>query len=247
MKKTSLRMKILSGMLCTGLALSSTSISFAAVRDSGNLNEKLATSMNFKVTVDKEKAEQGRYAEMKGTLEDVIKESLQSGIITSDEVKNILDHVAARSEKRSGDKTECKDCKGEKGGLFNELVAAKILTQEKSDALRDRMHLKRTEIRAEELQRGLNILVVNKVLTPEQKDKVKKAIMERDAKIKENYLNMKDMNNKEKKQYKKEMKKKMINPMKELIKNGTITEEQEKEIQKILHHHKHGHHDNEKN
>ncbi|WP_291639067.1 hypothetical protein [Clostridium sp.] len=43
------------------------------------------------------------------------------------------------------------------------------------------------------------------------------------------------------------MKKKMINPMKELIDNGTITKEQEKEIQKILPNHKHGHQDNEKN
>jgi hypothetical protein len=247
MKKTSLRMKILSGMLCTGLALSSTSISFAAVRNSSNSNEKLATSMDFKVTADNEKAEQARYAEMKGVLEVVIKESVREGNISVDEGKKILDHVAAKSEKRSGEESECKNCKGEKGGLFNELVAAKILTQEKSDALRDKMHLKKTEIRAEELQKGLNILVVNKVLTSEQKDKVQKALMERDAHIKENYLKMKDMTTKEKKAYKKEMKKNKINPMKVLIDNGTITKEQEQEIQKILPHHKHGHHDNEKN
>ncbi|MBK5243237.1 hypothetical protein [Clostridium sp.] len=203
MKKTSLRMKILSGMLCTGLALSSTSISFAAVRDSGNLNEKLATSMDFKVTVDKEKTEQVRHAEMKGTLEDVIKESVQLNVITADEGKRILDHVATKSDKRSGDDNECKNCKGNKGGLFNELVTEKILTQEKSDALKEKMHLKKTEIRAEELQNSLNILVVNKVLTPDQKEKVKKAIMTNDAKRKENYLKMKDMNEKEKKAYNK--------------------------------------------
>ena len=250
MKKTSLRMKILSGMLCTGLALSSTSISFAAVRDSGSLNEKLVTSMNVKATVDNEKAEQARYAKMKGTLEDVIKESVQTGDITGDEGKRILDHVATKSEKRSGKDSECKNCKGEKGGLFAELVTEKILTQEKCDLLTKKMHLKKIEIRAAELETGLNILVVKKALTPEQKEKVKKAIMTNDAQRMENYLKMKNMPEKEKKAYKKEMKKKMINPMKELIKNGTITEEQEKAIQKILpnHNHKHKHgHDNKKN
>lgn len=246
MKKTSLRMKILSGMLCTGLALSSTSISFATVRESSNLNEKLATSMDFKVTVDKEAAEQARHAEMKGTLEVVIKESVQSGIITADEGKRILDHVATKSEDRSGDNSECKNCKGNKGGLFNELVTAKILTVEKADALKEKMHLKKSEIRAEELKKGLNILVVNKVLTRDQKEKVEKAIMQRDAKMKENYLKMKDMTKKEKKAYMKEMKKNNINPMKVLIDNGTITKAQEEEIQKILPKHKHGHHDNKK-
>ncbi|MGH4119436.1 hypothetical protein [Clostridium sp.] len=247
MEKTSLRMKILSGMLCTGLALSSTSITFAAVRESSNLNEKLATSMSFKVTVDNEKAKEARHADMEGTLEGVIKESVQSGIITADEGKRVLDHVATKSDKRSGDNSECKNCKGEKGGFFNELVTEKILTQEKSDALKEKMHLKKTEIRAAELRQSLNILVVNKVLTPEQKEKVEKAIMANYAQRKENYSKMKDMTKAEKKAYKKEMKKNKKSPLKALIDNGTITKDQEKEIQKILPHHKHGHHDNEKN
>ncbi len=64
-------------------------------------------------------------------------------------------------------------------------------------------------------------------------------------------MKMKDMTKKEKKACKKEMKKNMkknmINPMKVLIDNGTITKEQEKEIQKLLPNYKHGHHDNKKN
>jgi hypothetical protein len=240
MKKTSLRMKILSATLCTGLALSSTSVSFAEARQSGSLDEVVATSMNFKVSVDKEGQE--RSAEI---LETVIKEGVLANTITADEGKKVLEFIATRSEKRSGEDKDCKNCKDEKGGLFNELVVAKILTQEKSDVLKDRMHLKKTEIRTEQLQKGLNILVDKKVLTPEQKEKVKKAIMENDAKRKENYSKMKGMTKQQMKDYKKEMKKSKINPMKVLIENGTITKEQDKEIQKILPSHKHGH-DNKK-
>jgi hypothetical protein len=240
MKKTSLRMKILSATLCTGLALSSTSVSFAAVSQGGSSNEVVATSMDFKVTVDKE--EQERSAEMKGTLEIVIKEALLSSAITEDEGKKILEFVATRSEKRSGEDKDCKNCKDEKGGFFNELVDAKILTQKKSDGLRDRMYLKKTEIRSEQLQKGLNILVEKKILTPDQKGKVDKAIKENDALRKENYSKMKGMTKEQMKDHKKEMKKNKINPMKALIEDGTITKEQGNEIQKILPSHKHGHH-----
>ena len=236
-------MKILSATLCTGLALSSTSVSFAAVSQSGSLNEVVATSLDFKVTVDKE--EQERSAEMKGTLETVIKEGVLSNTITADEGKKILEFVSTRSEKRSGEDKKCENCKVEKGGLFNELVDAKILTKEKSDTLRDRMYLKKTEIRAEQVQKGLNNLVDKKVLTPEQKEKVKKAIRSNDAQRRANYHKMKDMTKAEKKAYMKKMKKSKINPMKALIENGTITKEQEKEIQKMLPSHKHGH-DNKK-
>ena len=240
----SLRIKILSGLLCTGLALSSTSITFAAVGQNGNSNEMVATSMDVEIAVDKENAEQSRYGEMKDTLEVVIKESVQSNIITSDEGKKVLEYVTLKSDKKCAEDKNSKigKCGGEKGGLFNELVTAKILTVEKSDALRERVHLKKTEIRAEELQKGLNILVVNKVLTTEQKDKVEKAIMTRDAQRKEDYQKMKNMNEKERKEYMKKIKETKINPMKVLIDNGTITKEQDKEIQKILFNHKHGEH-----
>ena len=36
-------------------------------------------------------------------------------------------------------------CEGAKGGLFNDLVTEGILTQEKSDALREKMYIKNTE------------------------------------------------------------------------------------------------------
>ncbi|GCD12441.1 hypothetical protein [Clostridium tagluense] len=159
MKKTSLRIKILSGMLCTGLVFSRGSLSFATVKDSGSVNVRLASSMDVKVPMDKEKLKlkQERQAEMMATLETVIKESVTGSIITQTEGDKVLEYVNAKSQKKSVEnKTDkkCKSgkCEGERGGLFKDLVADGILTKEKSDALRERMHLKNTELRNQEDQ-----------------------------------------------------------------------------------------------
>ncbi|MBU3142573.1 hypothetical protein [Clostridium sp. CF012] len=250
MKKTSLRIKILSGMLCTGLAFSGTSLSFAAVKDSGSANMKLASSMDVKVPMESEKLMQERQAEMKVILETVIGDSVNSGIITQHEGVKVLEYVKTKSQNRSiENKTDekCKSgkCEGPKGGLFTGLVTDGILTQEKSNALKEKMQLKHTELRNEKIQKGLNTLVTSKVLTADQSVKVKEAIMARDAERKENYKKMKDMNEKERNEYMEKNKSNMVNPMKVLLDNKTITKEQEKEIQKILpeyNHGKHGHH-----
>ncbi len=243
MKNTSLRMKILSGMLCTGIALSSSSVSFAAVTQRGSLDEKLASSIEFRAEVDKEKEKGIRNEEMNDTLEIVINDSVKSNIITKTEGDKVLEYAKVKFQKECGDNQKCKrQGDHEKGGLFNELVTANILTKEKADILKEKMYHQKTAMRAEELQKGLNILVVNKVLTIEQKDKVKEAIMERDAQHKKNYQKMKGMTRKEIKDHMKKIKKTNVNPMKVLIDNGTITKDQEKEIEKVLPHYKHGHH-----
>jgi hypothetical protein len=247
MKNTSLRIKILSGMLCTGLVLSGTNLSFAAVNPNGGLNEKVATNMSFKFPMGNKKVEEARLTEMKAILEAVIKDSVKSKIITQTEGDRVLEYANLKADKKCADHKEDKKCKKEKcgeakGGLFNDLVIAGILTQEKSDALRQRMYVKKTEIRTAELQKGLKTLVANKVLTMEQSNKVQEAILARDAERKENYKIMKNMSKKERKAYMKKIKSNKVNPMKVLIDKGIITKEQEKEIQKILPHYAHGHH-----
>ena len=114
MKNTSLRIKILSGMLCTGLALSGASTSFAAVKHNGSANLKLATSMDFKIPMDKAKVEETRQTEMKAILEVVIKESVSSNIITQTEGDKVLEYVTVKAEKKCGDHKKDKKCKKEK-------------------------------------------------------------------------------------------------------------------------------------
>ena len=247
MKKKDLRIKILCGMLCTGLVCSGASLSFATEKNNGSINEKLATSIDIKSPMEKEEQEQERREKIKVTLEAVIADSVASKIITQAEGDKVLEHVALKSQKQPGDGNRghrCKNgkCDGGKGGLFNELVTEGILTVEKSDALREKLHLKNTEQRHEKLKNDLNTLVTKKVLTAQQSDKVKEAIMAREAERKKNYKKMKDMTEIERKDYMKKIKGSTVNSMKVLIDNGTITKEQEKEIQKILPHTHHGKH-----
>ncbi|MFT5874042.1 MAG: hypothetical protein ACI8WT_003002 [Clostridium sp.] len=245
MKNISLRMKILSGMLCTGLALSAASPSFAAVKNSDSTNDVIATSIDFKVPIDKQNVSEARNEEMKGTLQVVIKESVASNIITKEEGEKVLAYATTKSEKRSENHKKDKKCKSgkcdvKKGGLFEDLVTEGILTKEKSDKLRENMYVKKTEMRTIELRKGLNTLVVNKVLTIEQSSKVEKAIMTKHAERSEIYKKMNNMSEKERKAYMKKNKGTKVSPMKVLIDNGTITKEQEIEIQKVLPHHNHG-------
>jgi hypothetical protein len=246
MKNKSLRIKILSGMLCTGLTLSSASFSFAAVSPN-SVNEKPSTSMDFRPSVDAKKVEAEKRIEMKATLEAVIKDSVRLNIITATEGEKVLEYVTTKVEKKCEEGKKCKREKSDhtKGGLFKGLVTDGILTKEKSDALREKLYDKKAEIRTGELQKGLNTLVENKVLTIEQSNKVIEAITARDAERKEDYKKMKDMSEKERKSHMKKMKCSKVNPMKALLDNGTITKEQEKEIQKLMHHHHHhdGNHD----
>ena len=64
--------------------------------------------------------------------------------------------------------------------------------------------------------------------------------MAKHAERKEIYKKMKDMSEKERKDYMKKIKSTKVSPMKVLIDNGTITKEQEIEIQKVLPQHNHG-------
>jgi len=250
MKKTSLKIKILSGMLCTSIVLSGASLSFAAEKDNGSAKVTLASSMDIKAPMDKEKLKQERHAERKATLETVIKESVAAQIITKDEGDKVLAHIKAKAEKISGDNKadrifkrdkKCKDgkCEGARGGLFTDLVTGGILTKEKADALRQKMYIKTTELRNEKIKKGLDNLVVSKVLTAEQGIKVKEAILAKDAERKENYKKIRNMSENERKDYMKNNKGSKVNPVKALVDNGTITKLQAKEIKKILPTHNH--------
>jgi len=246
MKNTSLRIKILSGMLCTGLALSSSSFAFAAGKEDGSVNNNVATSMDFKNPSYNKKDSQAHRAEMRSILKIVIEESIKSNIITQDEGDKILKYVTVKFDKNSNDNKKQKTCKkgkcdGSKGGLFNDLVTEGILTVEKSDKVREKMYAKRTEIRTIEIKKGLNTLVANKIITMEQSKKVEEVIIEKHVERKEFYRKIKGLSEKERHDYIKKFKSDKVSPMKILVDNGIITKEQETEIQNVLPHHNHGH------
>lgn len=233
MKNLSLKMKVLSAVLCAGLTFSGTNISFAAANQESNSVVKPVTSINFKDSIDKEKVENSSQQKRSDSFNTLIKESIDSNIITKDEGDKVLKYVEDNADKKCGDK---KRCKKEKGGLFSQLVTEDILTKEKSELLREKMHTKGSKIRMEEMQKGLATLVDNKVLTIEQKVKVEAVIMERHGQRKEEFKKMKTMNEKEKEEYVKKVRDTDSDPMKALVDDGTITKQQMKEIKKVINH-----------
>ena len=244
MKNISLKMKILSGMLCAGLAFSGTNISFAAVKESDNTEIKSVTSINSKAPMEEKKIEDPAREKMRVTFKATIKECVESNIITRAEGDKVLKYVTEKVEKNCGDNGDCKKERDnyKKGGLFNELVTEGILTKEKADAVREKMHTKKIKIKTEELKKGLTTLVENKVLTIEQRNKVEEAIMSTYAQRSEDYKKMVNMTEEEQKDHMKRMKDTEIDAMKILVENGTITKDQMKEVKKVLHHnHKHDH------
>lgn len=239
MKSTSLRIKILSGMLSASIAFSGTSLAFAI--DNNIENEKVVTNIKFKHSSSNKKVDKAQREEVKATLQIVIKESVNSNIITKAEGDKVLEYVSIKSEKKHKGYEKGK-CDGKKGGLFNDLVTEGILTKDKSEALRKKMYVKRTEIKTVELKNSLKGLVDDKVITIDQSNKVQDIMMERQLQRKEIYKKMQSMSQKERQEYVKKMGGTKVNPMKELVDNGTITKEQEAKIQEVLpqrgHHHK---------
>lgn len=247
MKSISLKMKILSGVLSVGIALSGTRLALATVKDSGSGDGKVVTSINFKHSTSDKRAAKAHRAQMKATLIIVVKESVSSNIITKAEGDKVLEYVRVRSEKthtnhknkKVGEKGKC-NCA--KGGLFNDLVTEGILTKEKSDALGEKMHVRRTEIKTAEFENGLKGLVDDKVITIEQSNKVQEIMITRQTQRKEIYKKIQNMSKNERQEYMKKIDSGKVSPMKALIDNGTITKEQEVKIQKVLPYHNHGHH-----
>ena len=236
MKSTSFRMKILSGMLSAGIAFSGSNIAFATVKDNG----KAVTGINFKHSASDKEIAKAHHAQMKATPIVVIKESVASRVITKAEGDKILEYVNVKSEKN---RTDHKNKKvGEKGGLFNDLVTEGILTKEKADALREKMHVRRTEIKTAEIKNGLKGLVDNKVITIDQSNKVQEIMITRQTQRKEMYKKMQNMSENERQEYMKKVDSGKVSPMKVLIDNRTITKEQEVKIQEVLPHYNHGHH-----
>ena len=124
MKSTSLKIKILSGMLSVGIALSGTITVLGTVKDNVGRDKKVVTNINFKHSASDKKAAKTHRAQMKATLTIVIKESVSSNIITKAEGDKVLKYVSVKSEKNHVDhknkKTgEKEKYDGSKGGLLD--------------------------------------------------------------------------------------------------------------------------------
>ncbi|MCY6369471.1 hypothetical protein [Clostridium ganghwense] len=259
--KLSLKAKIMCGLLAGGMALSAASSAFAATEKATDTDKSL--KIEHRIPMDKNKFNKDRMEEMNKVFEAVLTEAVSSNLITQDESDKIKTYVDKKAEEakqfmaqrreaaqkegkkapkdRKMDRTD-KQGKQRKPELFAELVDEGILTQEKADALREKMHQKAVELKDAKLKEDLSKLVENKTITQEQADKIASAIKTAQDTKKADFEKFKDMSEEERKEYIKNLKNNHTNPIKSLIEDGTITEEQAKEIRKTLPGHPQKHH-----
>lgn len=262
MKKISLKTKILTGVLAGGVLLSSASMAFADTLNSyKSTTQNTGSKIEFRSPIDNQNFSKKNHGEMKNALESVLDEALTSKTITQDEKTKILEYAENRAKDandrrqkitediKNMNKEELKEYKDsfrkdtpgrylkskvrEKGNLFYELVQENILTQEKSDLLKEKMHEKRQSIKDLKLKENLSELVSKGTITKDQSDKIISSIKESQNASKINFEKMKNMTQEERREYMKNIKDNHVRPIKALMDDGVITEDQAKALKKI--------------
>ena len=141
------------------------------------------------------------------------------------------DELKAKMEKWRSEKKDRKH-----GGLTNQLVDDKILTQEQADALKAKLKANLRKQKQERISAGINGLVHKGTLNQQQADKVLNQIEQASNERKELFKKTKDMTREERHQFFKANKEKLTRPLDQLVKDGVITEGQAKAVRDILPH-----------
>lgn len=144
MNRLSLKTKVITAVITGGVLVSSASFAFAA--------DKVAPQTNAREAL---KHNKGTAPDRGAMLEGELKEAVTSKTITEAESDKILAYETSKAPKVH---TGAKHVKGEKTGLFVELVEEKILTQEKADTLKTSMEAKmKAQRQADKLIEGSHI------------------------------------------------------------------------------------------
>jgi hypothetical protein len=165
MIKLSLKAKLITGLITTGVLLSSASFAFAAANSSGALSsDTIAQSAPGKYY---EKNNAGKAANMQNRL----KAAVTANIITQAESDRITAYMTAQeANKPAAPETGVKPDVGtaKRPDLFANLVTNNILTQAKADALNAYFESQRSEEEKQGLETALKTFVTDKTITQDQ-------------------------------------------------------------------------------
>lgn len=251
---------VVSGLLIGGLMVGMGSIASASTTENdaaqgftrnatamqGMMQKIKGGKMNFKMKWDRggmRGTEQGTKEErMKSLLDELVTE----GTITQTQEDELLAHFQEKAEERKAKFEEMKNMtpeerqaarevnKGEKPEPLSEVVEEGIISQEEADAIKDKMHELRQEKRQEAMQTRLNMLVEKEVITEDQVDDILEVLEKEAANREANFEKMKDMSKEERQAYKQEMRETRKDILTQLVKDGTITQEQSDALAKML-------------
>ena len=242
MKSISLKTKIITGLITGGMLLSSVSLAFATTTKPANPGALKSTEkiqrdtkrqadleINLKNSVTNKTITQAQADKIKAAI---IKEKATKKA-DFEKMKTMTE--AQRKTYRDNNKTNhinpLKDLVD--NGTITQAQADKVgfgrhnkEGRPKADALKSSERIQMDAKRTQHLETNLKKLVTNKTITQAQADKIKAAIIKEKATKKADFEKMKTMTEAQRKTYRDNNKTNHINPLKDLVDNGTITQAQ---------------------
>lgn len=243
--------KFITGAVVAGFVFATGFTTFAAQR-----NNNSCAALNNAFAAEQTKHNRG-FVRGDG-LTSILTEMVKDGTLTQSEADKITEY---RKEKRKSMKAEMGKVKKmteeerknyfstkktERQDLLTELVSSGIITQAKADAIKARIQLKNQEMKAarlNEIKTQLSTLVSKGTINQTQADKVveylnrnssSKCKLVRDRNNEADREKIRNMTEAERKAYFESKKGEKGGFLKELVDNGTLTQDQANEIRKVI-------------
>lgn len=219
--------KILGGVLVGGMLLS------GGMAVAGDTTDSSAGKFSGKMPFFGQGAKhgggmgRGQFMGGKGMLsQETMDQLVKDGVITQAKANEIKAYVERTKADNSG------KMRGAGMGLMDELVTNKILTQEQADNIQTKTREMAQNQKQQKLTDSLKALVQKGTITQEQSDAIIKRFEDAEKEREALLAKMENMTLKEIRQYQKDNKGKVQNPMDQLVSDGVITQEQVEAIQK---------------
>lgn len=213
------------------------------------LKEVLADEVKAGVITEEESEKVIEYLEKKA---EEMKANFDSLKDMKDKFREMKENFNKEDLKERFNKEDMKEIFGEfkgmkdRGGrkdILEDIVTEGILTQEKADSIREKLHEKVQENREVRLKEKLNSAVEEGTITQEQSERIEEALKKLAEERKANFEAVKGMTDEERKEYFEKMREERTKPMDKLVEDGTLTEEEVDAVKglfKGMRHHKKG-------
>lgn len=163
-------------------------------------------------------------------FKDVLDKLVQEGKLSKEKAEQINKYIEMKKEeqKNLNDAEKKRLRHGFKHGLINELLEAKIISEGEAEAIRSKF----AEIREQAFKGKLDTLVARGTITQAQADQVLKYFIDARKERIEQFKKLQGMNEEQKKEFFKEHRKSSF--IQKLVEDKVITEEQAKELKKLM-------------
>ena len=226
MKSISLKTKIITGLITGGMLLSSVSLAFAtttkpittdALKSSKKIQRDTKRQQDLDINLKKIVTDK--------TITQGQADKIKAAIIKEETAKK-ADFEKTKTMTESQRKTYMDNNKTNHKNPLKALVKNGTITQDQADKLKSNEKIQRDTKRQQDLDTKLKKLVSDKTITQGQADKIKAAIIKEKAAKKVDFEKIKTMTKAQRKTYSDNKKITHVSPLKSLVDNGTITQQQ---------------------